>query len=120
MKDQITTVQELKDIAKIFVSERNWEQYHSLKNLSMSIATEASELMEIFMWSRNSQEIQDKFVKDKKAIEDEIADILLCILNFVNSANIDLSSAFNKKMELNRTKYHIDKAYAKCNKYTEL
>ncbi len=108
-----------KKIAR-FIRERDWEQFHSPKNLSMSIAIEAAELMEHFQWS-NSDEEAHKVLQDKiklKEIEDEIADIAIYLLDFCQLYHIDLAKAIETKMEKNIQKYPAALAKGKSNKYT--
>lgn len=112
-------VAELKQKVRSFVDERNWNQYHSLKNLSMDITIEAAELMELFLWTEGHESpsvLQEK----RKDIEHEVADIAFALLNFCNNAGIDLSQAMAEKIELLHAKYPIDKAYGVNKKYTDL
>jgi NTP pyrophosphatase (non-canonical NTP hydrolase) len=109
MPDRETTIDDLKNVVRRFVTERNWAGYHDPKNLSMSIAIEAAELMEHFQWLKNSEidhELNDP--KSREAIEDELADVLAYVLSFANTLNIDLSSALTQKMAKNEKKYPAD------------
>lgn len=115
--DNKTTIGQLKKIANQFVNERDWDQFHSLKNLSAYIAIEASELMEIFVWARTDKDIEYLYQKKHEEIEHEVADILLSLLSFCNKAKIDLSDSFFKKMEINKKKYPIEKVKGKFYKY---
>ncbi len=92
------------DVAE-FIQERQWTKYHIPKDLSMAIAIEASELMEIFLWNQVSAQdvIKDPNLKEK--IGDEIADIFIYLLSLVNTLNFDLSDLVAKKMVKNRAKY---------------
>jgi NTP pyrophosphatase (non-canonical NTP hydrolase) len=117
MSDKSTTIQELKLKKAEFVKDRDWEQYHSPKNLSMSIAIEAAELMEKFQWIDN-QKSKEIVEKNKLEIEEEIADIFSYILGFCNLYDIDLSEAFKNKLEKNKIKYPINKSKGKSDKYT--
>ncbi len=111
------TLAKLKKIAHSFADEREWHQFHTPKNLSMAISIEAAELMELFMWENG---LSEKILSEKKeAIEHEVADILLALLLFCNNAHIDLEAAFEKKMEINRAKYPVEKSKGKSAKYTE-
>ena len=119
MNDRSTTVNYLKRRHAKFVKDRDWEQYHSPKNLSMSIAIEAAELMEMFQWT-TIEESHD-ILKDRKkleAVKDELADIALFILEFSNMFNIDLSSAIIKKLKKNAKKYPARLVRGKTHKYT--
>jgi len=118
-KDSTTTINHLKQKLARFVKDRDWEQYHSPKNLSMSIAIEAAELMELFQWS--TIEESHALLGDKKKLEDirdELADIALFVMEFCNMFNIDLSSAVLKKLKKNARKYPAHLVRGKSHKYT--
>jgi len=107
--DDEVTISYLKKIVDKFVSERDWEKFHTPKNLAESISIEAAELLELFQW-RNDREIETflenpKFVNE---IEEELADILIYCISFANRLNIDISRAVLSKMEKNKRKYPID------------
>ena len=94
MPEQTATLEELKQSVAAFAEERDWIQYHSLKNLAMSISIEAGELMERFQWLDNTA--SNTLVGDaaaRLAIEDELADVIIYSLQFANRADIDLSQA---------------------------
>jgi dCTP diphosphatase len=119
MSDNDTTVELLKKHMEAFVQERNWKQFHTLKNLSMAISIETAELMELFLWQTDAD--MDSILKKKRtAIEHEVADIALYLLSFCSVAHIDLSKAIEEKMALNAQKYPISKSKGKADKYTEL
>ncbi len=117
--DKTTSLKELRDIIKKFVTEREWEPHHSPKNLSMSIAIEAAELMEKFQFIEGSESFEI-VKKHKDEIAHELVDVLGCVLHFANACDIDLSSYFVEKMALNRQKYPIDVAKGSYGKYTKL
>jgi dCTP diphosphatase len=107
--DQNTTIDALRREMAEFIRERDWEQFHDPKNLSMAIATEAAELMEHFRWARN-EESRD-LVKDpdtQHAVAEELADILAFALSFANAADIDITSTLRAKMAKNALKYPAD------------
>src|SRR5438132_4095235 len=108
MNDSRKTVQELKDEIRKFMEEREWQQYHTPKNMSMQIANEAAELMEPFMFVESSQSMQELEAK-RQAVENEVADVAICLLNFCLRTNIDLAQAIENKMKLNAQKYPIEK-----------
>jgi len=104
--DEETSLTELKDLIESFVLERDWAQFHSPKNLSMAIAVEAAELMDLFKWQSDSiagQIIQDPLTR-QAAIE-ELADVLIYALALANRAEIDVATAIRHKVEKNRRKY---------------
>lgn len=119
MADQKTTVQDLKNDMAQFVKEREWEQFHSPKNLSMNIAAEAAELMEKFLWCE-SQDSFKELQENRSEIEDELADTLIALIAFANAAGIDLSKSFEKKLAEVAAKYPIEKSKGRSTKYTKL
>ena len=108
MSDSTTTLAELRELVRRFVAERDWEQFHTPKNLSMSLAIEAAELMEHFQWidvaeSRRAGDDPAKLA----AIRDEIADVLCYTLALANELKLDLSDAVRDKMVKNAAKYAV-------------
>ena len=110
MSDSVTTIEELKLIVESFVDERDWKQFHSPKNLAMSLSIEVAELMELFQWLSldQAQDVMRAGDNRENAI-DEIADILIYTLAFCNRNNIDIADAIKKKMEKNTRKYPVEK-----------
>jgi NTP pyrophosphatase (non-canonical NTP hydrolase) len=90
---------------KKFIEERNWTKYHNPKNLIQALGIEVSELSELFLFKDYSV---DEILENEilfEAIENEIADIFIYLISFINILNVDLAKAFMKKMEMNRAKY---------------
>lgn len=114
LQDDRCTLKELKEEINRFVAERDWEQFHSPKNLSMSISIEAAELMEHFQWSTVKE---SRFLlTDPEKYEEvgrEIADIAAYILSLCNIIGLDLSEAVTRKLKLNRRKYPLEKYWGK-------
>lgn len=109
MTDDTTRVSELREVARRFVTERQWERFHSPKNLAMALAAEAAELLEHFLWiedDESRQRMQDPAQRD--AVADELADVLGVCLSLSNTLNLDLSAAFARKMAKNALKYPVD------------
>jgi len=106
MPDASTTVAELREIVRRFVDERDWRQFHSPKNLSMSLAIEAAELMEHFQWidAAESRSVGDDMAK-LSAVREELADCCCYLLALANELNLDLSAAVRDKMVKNAAKY---------------
>lgn len=106
MTDSSTTVTDLRELVRRFVDERDWRQFHSPKNLSMSLAIEAAELMEHFQWIdiAESRRIAGDPAK-LAAVGEEIADVLCYLLALANELEIDLSAAVRDKMVKNAAKY---------------
>lgn len=109
MTSKDTTVEQLQQLVAEFVAERQWERFHDPKNLSMSIAIEAAELMEHFQWVR-SEDIEQTLAdaKLRGEISDELADIVCFALALSNRLKIDLAQAVEAKMKKNRAKYPSD------------
>ena len=119
--DSTTNLAELKGRVLAFARERDWEQFHAPKNLSMALAAEAGELMEHFLWS--TPEASRAHVADpvKRAkIAEELADVVIYALEFANVAQIDVAAAIEAKMAANGLKYPVEKAKGRSDKYTEL
>lgn len=119
--DSATTLAEIKTRVLAFAQERDWEQFHSPKNLSMALTAEAGELMEHFLWatpeaSRSIFQDPDK----RKKIEEELADVVIYALEFANMTGIDVAAAIETKMTANAAKYPVEKAKGRSDKYTEL
>ncbi len=106
MRDDVTTIAELKKLMEDFVTEREWQPFHDPKNLAASIAIEAAELMEHFQWLRTDElAAVREDAQQMDAIRQEVADILAFLLSFANAMDIDLSDALRDKMVLNARKY---------------
>jgi NTP pyrophosphatase (non-canonical NTP hydrolase) len=111
MDDSITTVNDLRDVVRRFVGERDWGQFHSPKNLSMSLAIEAAELMEHFQWIDIAESRRVKDDPGKIAdVRDEVADVLCYLLALANELNIDLATAIRDKMVKNAVKYPAERS----------
>ena len=107
-RDDSTTLLELRNVVGQFVKERDWNQFHSPKNLSMALAIEVAELMEHFQWISIDESRQVTANSEKlAAIAEEIADVFCYTLALVNELNLDLSAALSKKMDRNRAKYPV-------------
>lgn len=106
MPDSTTTIAELKEAVRAFAAERSWEPFHNPKNLSMALACEAAEIMELFLWVDG--EPSRALVNDpaqRQAIADELADVGCLLFNLSLSTGIDLSDAIRAKMLRNAIKY---------------
>jgi NTP pyrophosphatase (non-canonical NTP hydrolase) len=111
MSDSSTTLADLREIVRGFVEERDWQQFHSPKNLSMSLAIEAAELMEHFQWIEiaESRRVGDDPAKLAE-VREEIADVLCYVLALANELNLDLSTALRDKMVKNAVKYPAEQS----------
>lgn len=117
MNDTNITVQQLKKRHLDFVTQRDWNQFHIPKNLSMALAIEAAELMEKFQWVDNAQS-WSIVEKERESVEHELADVLCYVIALANACNVDLATAFECKMQLNEAKYPVDQAKGRADKYT--
>ena len=109
MADDHTTVADLRQRVAAFVSARAWEQFHTPKNLSIAIATEAAELMEHFQWLTVEQATAAVHDEPKRAaVADELADVFIYGLSMANAAGIDVSAAVMAKLERNEQRFPVD------------
>ncbi len=99
-----------------FRDERNWKQFHNAKDLAISLNLEASELLETFQWLSNEEAIS----KNKEEMSEELADILMYCILFADAVNFDIEKIIKKKLEINKKKYPVEKAYGKNEKYNKL
>lgn len=102
--------------ALAFRSERDWEQFHNPKDLAISIALEASELLEVFQWSGADLEVE---AKQAHAAE-ELADVAIYCVYMAKALGIDLALAMSEKIDANAKKYPVEAAKGTSRKYTEL
>lgn len=109
MSDRDTSLGHLRNTVRQFVDERQWQQFHSPKNLSMALAIEAAELMEHFQWISmdSSRDITQEAEKLNDVVE-ELADVFCYVLAMANELDIDLTTALQKKMAKNEQKYPAD------------
>ena len=114
------------DIKKIqkklenFAKDRNWEQFHTPKNLTMALSVEVAELVEIFQWSNSGGLDEIKDPETRKKIEEEIADVLIYLIKISGKLDLDLEKIINQKIEKNEKKYPIEKSFGNSKKYTDL
>lgn len=102
-----------------FRNERDWQQFHTPKNLSAALCIEAAELLEKFQWAKDS-ELADLVEREREAIEHEVADVAIFLSYFCHDLNISLSDVVRRKLELNRSKYPMDKSRGTATKYDRL
>ena len=112
---------ELTEAVRKFRDERNWAQFHSLRNLIVSLNLEAAELLELTQWKNDTDmaALQEDHGA-QEALRDECADVLLYLLLIADRAGIDLEAAARRKLEKNAAKYPIEKSYGSSRKYTLL
>lgn len=119
--DRKTSIYQLRQLIQDFVDERDWRKYHNPKDLAISIAIEAAELMELFQWV--SERKVEKVLEDAKRftrLEEELADIIILCFNLANVLDVDVAKAVTKKVEKNRAKYPVDLVKGNYKKYTQL
>ena len=104
---------------RTFVAERDWDQFHTPKNLSMALVAEAAELVEHFQWL-TPEESCSLPADTREEVQLEIADVLLFLLRLCDKLGVDPVDAAMTKLELNRKKYPVDKARGTARKYNEL
>ena len=115
----MTDLESLRDQLRTFASDRDWDQFHSPKNLAAALAVETSELLEHFQWltEAQSQQLPSEALNE---VRDEVADVLLYLIRISDKLGIDLIAAAKAKIVLNAEKYPVEKARGSSRKYTEL
>ena len=116
---QVIDVEKLLTKINLFSDERDWNQFHSIKNLSMALSVESSELVEIYQWISEDESNDNSNETIKNKTREELADIFIYLLKIASKLEIDLEAAALKKLELNEIKYPVDKSKGNSKKYTE-
>jgi len=109
----------LRDQLRSFAAERDWDQFHSPKNLASALSVEAAELLEPFQWLTEEQSRQ-LTPEVMEQVRTEVADVLLYLIRLSDKLKIDLIAAANEKMILNAQMYPVEKAFGTSKKYTDL
>ncbi|MFQ6123418.1 MAG: nucleotide pyrophosphohydrolase [Candidatus Heimdallarchaeota archaeon] len=119
MPPQSTNLNYLRERIVTFIEERDWDQFHSCKNLAISIMLEVTELLELFQWIdpapcdlRNAPKLMQK-------ISEELADIVIYVISFANKLEIDLGAQVIAKLKENEGKYPIPESIGRADKYHE-
>lgn len=115
----MTELETLRERLREFAAAREWDQFHSPKNLAMALSAEAGELLEIFQWLTEEQS-RRLSPEAQAAASDEIADVLLYLIRLGDRLGIDPVAAAQRKLAANEKKYPADKARGNARKYTEL
>ena len=114
----INTLRALQERLAAFAAERDWEQFHSPKNLAMALSVEAGELVEEFQWLTEQQ--SESLDSDRRErVRLELADVFIYLLRISDRLGIDLLSAADAKIVLNERKYPADRVRGDMRKYTE-
>lgn len=111
-------LEQLKMRIRQFVEERDWDQFHSPKNLSMALIAEAAELVEHFQWLTEEQS-KSLGQQNLEKVQEELADIQIYLIRIADKLNVDLLDAVRKKIEVNEKKYPPEKVFGSSKKYTE-
>ena len=111
-------IKEITEALIHFRNERDWEQFHTLKNLAAGLAIEAGELQELLLWKTDLQAEQFVAGQGREAFEEELADCMIFILYLAKSQGIDLSEAVLSKLKKNEAKYPAEQARGRSDKYT--
>jgi dCTP diphosphatase len=110
---------ELRNVVREFAAERDWDQFHSPKNLAMALSVEAAELLEHFQWLK--EEESGRLPHDKQIqVRHELADVLIYLVRLADKLNVDLLAAAKEKIALNAEKYPVARAKGSMKKYTDL
>jgi dCTP diphosphatase len=113
-------IDEIRQKLAAFAEQRNWDQFHTPKNLSMALAAEAAELLEIFQWLTDEQ--SKEIVNDKKEmalIREEIADVMIYLVRLADKLSVDIEKAVADKIKVNEKKYPVKLAKGNATKYNK-
>jgi dCTP diphosphatase len=118
-ENEAMSLNEIKLRLREFAEARDWDQFHSPKNLSMALSAEVAEILEYFQWL--TEEKSNNLPQNKlDEVKTELADTLIYLIRLSDKLDIDLLAAAKNKIELNKLKYPVDKAKGNAKKYTEL
>ena len=118
MSSESGDLKTLKETVRRFVAERDWDRFHSPKNISMALIVEAAELVEHFQWltEKESAELSSE---TRGKVELEMADILIYLIRLADKLDVDLVEAAEKKIEDNKRKYPVEKVRGNSKKYSD-
>jgi dCTP diphosphatase len=115
----MTDLEGLRTQLRAFAAARDWEPFHSPKNLAMALSGEAAELLEVFQWLTEEQSHRLD-AQARSAAADEVADVLLYLVRIADKLDLDLLAEAQRKLADNERRYPVDKARGSAKKYTEL
>lgn len=115
---QLATLDELRSALRQFAAERDWDQFHSPKNLAMALTVETAELLEHFQWLKEGT-ASELTLEKQTQIEEELADVLLYLVRLADKLEVDLLVAAREKLEKNARKYPTEQVRGSSKKYTE-
>jgi NTP pyrophosphatase (non-canonical NTP hydrolase) len=114
----VSDLLQLRELVRQFVDERDWDQFHTPKNLASALTVEAAELLEHFQWLKDGR--ADELGPDKlKEVRHEMADVLVYLVRIADKLDVDLVAAVQEKMVLNRAKYPAEQVRGDARKYYE-
>ncbi|MHB8361468.1 MAG: nucleotide pyrophosphohydrolase [Thermoplasmataceae archaeon] len=121
MLDETTTLSKLKQSVREFCREREWDRFHTPKELAIGMVTESSELLQLFRFKSDMESTAAIHEENEgRKIRDEIADTLYFVVRFAQLYDIDLSAAFTEKMNLNKEKYPVESSKGSNKRYNEM
>ena len=112
-------LRDLRDELRAFAAERDWDQFHSPRNLATALAVEAAELLEPFQWLTEEQS-RALPPETRAAVEEELADVLLYLVRLADKLDVDLAAAARAKITKNAEKYPVEKSRGSSRKYDAL
>lgn len=112
-------IQKLTNRVLEFRDSRDWKQFHNPKDMALSLVLEATEVLEHFQW-KNGGELEEYLKTNKEEVSDELMDVLYWVFTMCSDFEVDIPEAFERKMQKNESRYPIDKAKGKKEKYTQL
>jgi dCTP diphosphatase len=118
-ENRMNQLEELRAVVRQFVTERGWDQHHNPKNLAIALSVEAAEVLEHFQWCSEAESFTLP-PERRKAVADELSDVLMGVIRVADLLDIDLAEAFASKMVENRRKYPPEKVQGRAVKYTDL
>ncbi|MCL4776862.1 MAG: nucleotide pyrophosphohydrolase [Gammaproteobacteria bacterium] len=114
----MSELNELRDELRVFSAERDWDQFHSPKNLASALAVEAAELLEPFQWLTDDQS-RNLTEKQRLAVTDELADVQIYLIRLADKLGVDLLVAAREKISRNRQRYPVAQFKGSARKYSE-
>ena len=118
MADENGEFARVRDLVRVFVDERDWDQFHTPKNLASALSVEAAELLEHFQWLQHGR-IEELGPEKLVQVRHEMADVLVYLVRLADKLDVDLVAAVDEKMVLNRAKYPADLVRGSVRKYDE-
>lgn len=119
MTDDETPLGALRAQVRAFNEDRDWGRYHSPRNLAMALSVEAGELLELYLWCEDGGP-QPAVASREPKVAEELADVLICLMNLAEHAGVDLSAAVEAKLKKNAEKYPVSRAKGRMEKWDEL